>query len=77
MTGYWIHYTSVLDGGPPRFAIFEANDEGRERFVSPPGRVETADEAVRLLVAKGADRSVAAAQVEAAMKNGIAHLLVG
>jgi hypothetical protein len=76
MRAYWIHYTAIGMGEPPRFGIIESDAAGRQNVISPPGRVESAGEAVRLLVAKGVDPAQAKDRVEVAMRESIAHLYV-
>jgi hypothetical protein len=76
MRAYWIHYTAIGMGEPPRFGIIESDSAGRQNVISPPGRVESASEAVRLLVSKGVDPAQAKDRVAVAMRESIAHLYV-
>ena len=76
MRAYWIHYTAIGTGDPPRFGIIESDSAGRQNVISPPGRVESAGEAVSLLVSKGVDPAQAKDRVEVAMRESIAHLYV-
>jgi hypothetical protein len=76
MRAYWIHYSTIGADGPRRFGIIESDQAGRQNVITPPGRTASPEDVVRLLVARGANAEEAMARVEAAMRNGIAHLLV-
>jgi len=73
---YWIHYTPIGEGDPPRFWIMESDEDGRQNVLSPPGRISSPEEVVALLVSKGADPNRAAGCVAAAMRQAVANLLV-
>ena len=76
MRAYWIHYSSIEIGDAPKFGVIESDAAGRQNVLSPPGRLSSPDEVVRVLISKGARPDEATDRVGAAMRQGIAHLLV-
>lgn len=76
MRAYWIHYSRIESDSAPRFGIIESDEAGRQTMLTPAGRLSSAEDVVYLLVSKGADPHDAADRVTAAMRNGIAHLLL-
>jgi len=76
MRAYWIHYSAIENGAAPKFGVIESDASGRQNMLSPPGRLASPDEVVRVLISKGANPAEASDRVGAAMRQGIAHLLV-
>lgn len=75
MEEYWIHCSPIEPGGPPRFSVFQV-DAGKQRVVSPPGRLTEPAEVARLLVSRGADPARTERAIADAARQGIGKVVV-
>lgn len=75
MEEYWIHCSAIEPGAPPRFSVFHI-ESGKQRVVSPPGRLTEPGEVARLLLARGADPGRTARAIADAARDGIGKIVV-
>jgi len=75
MEEYWIHCSPIEPGERPRFSVFQI-DEGRQRILTPPGRLTAASEVVDLLVECGAERGGAERAIADAARQGLGKIVV-
>jgi len=75
MDEYWIHYDPIEPGGRPRFSVFQVG-EGKQRIVSPPGRLAAPADVISLLLEQGADPLCAQRAIADATRQGIGKLVV-
>ena len=76
MNEYWIHCSPIEPGGRPRFSVFQV-DEGRQRILTPPGRLSAPADVISLLLDRGADRGGAERAIADAAREGLGKLMVG
>jgi hypothetical protein len=75
MDEYWIHCSPIEPGGRPRFSVFQV-DEGRQRILTPPGRLSAPADVITLLLDRGADRSGAERAIADAARAGLGRVVV-
>ena len=75
MEEYWIHCSAIEPGDRPRFSIFQI-ESGKQRVVSPPGRLTEPGEVARLLLARGADPGRTERAIADAARDGIGRVVV-
>ncbi len=75
MDEYWVHCSPIEPGGRPRFSVFQV-DQGRQRILTPPGRLTAPSEVVELLVDCGAERGGAERAIADAAHHGLGKIVV-
>ncbi len=75
MDEYWIHCSPIEPGGAPCFSVFQV-DDGRQRILTPPGRLDAAADVVALLLDCGADRGGAERAIADAARQGLGKIVV-
>jgi hypothetical protein len=75
MDEYWIHCSPIEPGGRPCFSVFQV-DEGRQRILTPPGRLRAPSDVVTLLLEYGADRNGAERAIADAARQGLGKVVV-